>query len=151
MEYFGRQWLRVAAIKILTLIRLRCHILNGSSSQLFFSKGSETNISSKVYFLQVSINTELLMYPTSSNSSLFCDTYQRGLVITKSGQSHAPPSGSCVTPPSLPPPLPGYYGYPAMGGEGWYSWASPPPGRPASQWGPGYSTGLNVLSTGDKY
>ena len=127
----------MAAIKILTLIRLGCHILNGSSSPLFFLKriGNGFFFQTIVYF-KLALNSELLMYPSSSNSSLFCDAYQRGLGLTKGRQSHSQPSGSCETGPSLPPPLPGYYGYPAMGGEGWYSWASPPPGRPASQWGP---------------
>lgn len=35
----------------------------------------------------------------------------------------------------------GYYGSYPVGPEAWYSWgSSPPAGRPASQWGPGYST-----------
>ena len=139
----------MAAIKILTLIRLGCHILNGSGSPLFFLKRIGNGFFFRtIVFFELALNARLLMYPSSSNSSLFCDAYQRGLGLTKGRQSHSQPSGSCETGPSLPPPLPGYYGYPAMGGEGWYSWASPPPGRPASQWGPGYSTGLNVTSTG---
>merc|ERR1719270_1472149 len=43
----------------------------------------------------------------------------------------------------------GYYGYGSGMGVGagdWYSWGSPPTGRPASQWGPGYSTEEDTLA-----